>query len=1293
MKVEESLLMAGVAEEADLYVLGLRGEAVLMSAEEAAATGRIPRGKGAMRAWNGVLEQYKLLERAVPERGVRGMRVLGEVEKRLARVRAEDDRQALPLEQVTADEEGLLKFLEKVEEGKKGVLGTKLAPMQAVAAGRATEGMPRREGRRFKEECKNLLRGAFQAAKRMPAVEWEHGNPADEARFKGPHVIGVLPHREEFCVGTPARLVGMQERQAGPSLWNVDEEGYVRYKEWRLTDSIDLAQLTAEWEVEVPCTVRAFLLAREALELAETPVLLEPPVKRSLGNFIVAAETRRLFEVLLDLEMRTGAHALWSLDGSRRFDTELEKHVSSRVALRHDGQAVGGKMEAADSYTTELAAQLDAARAEGARRIMLVFDASSPVEAWMRWRGRHDWQKMGYYHDEVLDALDKQLGKFEVVVFVWANAHHGITLNEWADAEAAVRLAEEELTPVVTGVSRHRSLYLGERRSAAAQAEEAMSLWVQGRLRESTHETQWRAAADLSLGRRSAADEDDLHALLGSRWFIGDKTYAPGELGDRVRGALCPCCGAREACTFIHALTKCTGLQDQRRSMLEAARGVARCLSDKKDKAAPHGQAEAVEDALYAAVYGVMLRSRPVGEGKERRTLSAEQLAQHVTPKQDSPLAKRILRALGMLWEGAHMEDRKAAKAALEEMATTVLAWMREAEKKCAPQTRAIAERLRAQRGVEGVWRLWRRRTRAAGPARLGRLREVRAAMRIVGEIAAGTGRLGGRGERSLGARLSRFWRSRRLEVELQFQSPWRARLEAAELEAGAEGGTGTEEGRSRWQGVVGLATRFRWAAVRYGRQSKVREEALARVVWAECVEACRGIMDEAEREEVKDLLPVEAGVRWEEDRFKEVADKCRRWAARRCGVGRWEGPVEAHGEVRESFFQWAVGQGTFQARRLSVRKEGGGEVEGSGEGRWVAGRWVVAEPEFQEPRCAGCCRCRAQYMVEAAVSVGVGGEGGLFGKKRIGASKRREVRKEEEKRRRLEEEERKAEVAGMRRRLVVLGHVRGEEVGGECEENSEEEVVEEVGAREGREEGGGAELVWVMKERRRWARHEGFQRWRKGVRQRRSTPASELQSAIYRQVDKLGYRAQDLERWRARKRRSAWERGRRFVGGRSRKEVTAEEEAARARRLMASAEARAEERKAREARAEVTRRRMEEMQEEELQRSLEQTRKRLAGEGGGVWGGLLEEEERRGRQEVEARREEDKRRAVARVQGGTSGGRVLVRGQWVRVGWEGRRAASGGKRPEEVSTHSRDRSRSRARRQLDEALECVRES
>ena len=259
LKVEEGLLMAGVAEEADLYVLGLRGEAVLMSAEEAAATGRIPRGKGAMRAWDGVLEQYKLLERAVPERGVRGTRVLGEVERRLARVRAEDDRQALPLEQVTADEEGLLKFLEKVEEGKKGALGTKLAPMQSVAAGRATEGMPRREGRRFKEECKNLLRGAFRAAKRMPAVEWEHGNPADEARFKGPHVIGVLPHREEFCTGTPARLVGMQERQAGPSPWNVDEEGYVRHKEWRLTDAIDLAELTAEREVEVPPHNRALV--------------------------------------------------------------------------------------------------------------------------------------------------------------------------------------------------------------------------------------------------------------------------------------------------------------------------------------------------------------------------------------------------------------------------------------------------------------------------------------------------------------------------------------------------------------------------------------------------------------------------------------------------------------------------------------------------------------------------------------------------------------------------------------------------------------------------------------------------------------------------------------------------------------------------------------------------------------------------------------------------------------------------------------------------------------------------
>ena len=168
-------------------------------------------------------------------------------------------------------------------------------------------------------------------------------------------------------------------------------------------------------------------------------------------------------------------------------------------------------MEADDSYTTELAAQLDALWEEGERRVIVCFDASSPVDAWMRWRHHHERQQQGYYQDGMLGSLERAIGRFEVVIFVWIHAHFGVTLNEWADAEAAAALG----TPLVAlqeGRRAHASVSFGHVRSAARQALQVQSAHVQTRLRLCTVETQWRAPGDIRLPRRRAADEDDLDA-------------------------------------------------------------------------------------------------------------------------------------------------------------------------------------------------------------------------------------------------------------------------------------------------------------------------------------------------------------------------------------------------------------------------------------------------------------------------------------------------------------------------------------------------------------------------------------------------------------------------------------------------------------------------------------------------------------------------------------------------------------------------------------------------------------
>ena len=182
-------------------------------------------------------------------------------------------------------------------------------------------------------------------------------------------------------------------------------------------------------------------------EEAQAPVFLTAPHKFE-GNFIVALTTSWYFDIVLSLEERVGVSVIWTLDGSRRFNQEEDKHRALCAAVRHDGRAEGGRIVAEDSYTTELAVQLEALSLEGERRVLICFGASSPIEAWLRWRSSHDRQKVGYYQDRMLGALDVAINRFEVVCFVWIYSHDGVTINEWADAEAAKKLADEALMPV-----------------------------------------------------------------------------------------------------------------------------------------------------------------------------------------------------------------------------------------------------------------------------------------------------------------------------------------------------------------------------------------------------------------------------------------------------------------------------------------------------------------------------------------------------------------------------------------------------------------------------------------------------------------------------------------------------------------------------------------------------------------------------------------------------------------------------------------------------------------------------
>ena len=1063
LPVEAVLLQGGLLQELQLIGCGWDGVSRLLSASEAVVLGRCATGRVAAAAWGRVCTAYALLGREIPavgwqERGGGD----GGIAEVLARQSASDLAAARPLEETEVRANEVRTLMARAVALTAGPLGTLAAPAEAVAAGQATRGMDADDLVAAKAEVAVLLAAAFPAAVQRPAVEESHGNPGDEVRYGGCHVVGITPSKGRFVAGRAAaqlRWPSEAERVGVTTGWGVDGEGYVTREQVRVEGVMGLAEVQAGG-VRVPCVVEAFVRAREAL--ADAPVLARRP-RRCDTNFIIADETRWHFELLLQLEAEHGATALWTLDGSRRYNCEEEAWQSSRAALRHDGRQRGGGMEADDSYTTELAAQLDALWEEGERRVIVCFDASSPVDAWMRWRHHHERQQQGYYQDGMLGSLERAIGRFEVVIFVWIHAHFGVTLNEWADAEAAAALG----TPLVAlqeGRRAHASVSFGHVRSAARQALQVQSAHVQTRLRLCTVETQWRAPGDIRLPRRRATDEDDLHALLGRRWFPGDKAYGFGELGRRVRCAVCACCGQSVTCSFAHIAWECTGLQEERRGMLDAATALVGALSGEVVR---HGQAVAVMDALRASVHGCL----PAGgfgtdAGGRRVWLTGAQLGVRAVPAGGTELETRILRGFGSLWEEAAEGAAAVARRrpACQAMAEAVLRWMRAARKQFQPQVQSIADLLKAQRGVVVAWDAWARRTLAAGPRRLGALRDARLALRVVSRAARAVG-LGGEGARvDLQQRVRVVWMRRRAEIEAANEPPARR---AARL-VGSTVATKKEKSLA----VVGLATEF-WLTARRWRGARLASDGCrkgrVRVLWQEC---CRVAEMLTRRGDGALAAAIPAGRDPEAALFPEMVVQLRRWEGRRCATSAWCGVVAARAQATRDFREWAAGHGTFVARQAAatVRKR---TAPGMREGAWRMGVWEVACPEDQDPCCAGCSRCRGWRAFERANRVYRPGVWLLPDSRRGVLRQRRAARKQ----------------------------------------TSSTDAAEAAGAAVVAEKGVAAQARFVEKCRAAWEADPGY------LRRRRGLPTARRLEHTYAQVDRGGMPAEQLVRWQAQRR------------------------------------------------------------------------------------------------------------------------------------------------------------------------------
>ena len=89
-------------------------------------------------------------------------------------------------------------------------------------------------------------------------------------------------------------------------------------------------------------------------------------------------------------------------------------------------------MREPDNYLAELAAQIGVMQHEvEGGRIIVVFDATSPVWAMRRFGRLCHRHKQGTYLGEWLEALLRLANRLEVVVFLLQCSHTGATMNEW----------------------------------------------------------------------------------------------------------------------------------------------------------------------------------------------------------------------------------------------------------------------------------------------------------------------------------------------------------------------------------------------------------------------------------------------------------------------------------------------------------------------------------------------------------------------------------------------------------------------------------------------------------------------------------------------------------------------------------------------------------------------------------------------------------------------------------------------------------------------------------------------
>ena len=426
------------------------------------------------------------------------------------------------------------------------------------------------------------------------------------------------------------------------------------------------------------------------------------------------------------LQAQYGITDFFSHDGTRQFLPPAVAPpdglpIVARASVRHDGVVLSGRLEehvGADNYIAELAAQVDTAWSlDRGRRVALVFDATSPPQAMLRFARVCDRWRQGYYVGEWLDTLLRLLERCEVVVLIWQRSHVGGSFNEWVDLLADSAALDGDEVPVRL-VERPSFTSLSSticRRSPRVWAIPLAVREVHSRLAAAVDSAQFRSDADLPAVPLSDEEWLTCQAVLGERSVVGD--------AKRQRGAVCKAELANVACpfgcqrreggpaafTWLHAQVFCCHpeLVEPRR---EWVKGVAAVEGLMTNDAAPTPQ--------------LVLSKAVIREGIPRTRGGAPAKEHALAPY----VEVKLRRLAGGLFEcsGEKKIDGSKEMAALVR-ATTVagVGVQLKARELTAELEEAVSRERRLAQRVEKLARLWRRHTRESGPERIAALRRV----------------------------------------------------------------------------------------------------------------------------------------------------------------------------------------------------------------------------------------------------------------------------------------------------------------------------------------------------------------------------------------------------------------------------------------------------------------------------------------------------------------------------------------------------------------------------------------